>query len=68
MLVGDDEAFGRDVDDLARLGAGKRRLEIVPLKAAEMVELIEEIYKTPKPVVERVRKILLVDEPKKKKK
>ena len=48
--------------------AAKRRLEIAPLKAEEMVALIEEIYKTPKDVVERVQNIINVDAAAKKKK
>lgn len=55
-------AFNAIMTDKAFLDeANKRHLEITPLKAEEMIALIEEIYKTPKDVVERVQQIINVD-------
>jgi hypothetical protein len=52
-------AFDATMKDAAYLDeAKKRRLEIAPLSGAEVEALIAEVYKTPKPVVERVRAIL----------
>jgi tripartite-type tricarboxylate transporter receptor subunit TctC len=48
--------------------ATKRRLEIIPLKAEEMIALIEDIYKTPKDVIARVQEIINVDAAARKKK
>ncbi|MFM2129244.1 MAG: hypothetical protein RL477_790 [Pseudomonadota bacterium] len=56
------EAFNTTMADKAFLAeATKRHLEITPLKAEEMIALIEEIYKTPKDVVARVQEIINVD-------
>jgi tripartite-type tricarboxylate transporter receptor subunit TctC len=63
------DAFNSTMADKTFLDdAAKRRLEIAPLKAEEMIALIEEIYRTPKDVVERVQNIINVDAAAKKKK
>jgi tripartite-type tricarboxylate transporter receptor subunit TctC len=52
-------AFNATMRDPAYLAdALKRRLEINPLRGEEIDSLIAEVYKTPKVVVERVKKIL----------
>lgn len=52
-------AFNATMKDAAYLAdAKKRRLEIAPLKGVQIEALIAEVYKTPKAVVERVKKIL----------
>lgn len=65
-------AFNATMKDPAYLAdAKKRRLDVQPLTGEELEALIAEVYKTPKAVVERVRKILAARPkraPKKKKK
>jgi tripartite-type tricarboxylate transporter receptor subunit TctC len=45
-----DKGFLRD--------AGKRHIVVDPVSATELSAIVDKIYKTPKPVVERVKKIL----------
>jgi len=64
-------AFNATMKDSAYLAdARKRRLEINPLRGEQIDALIAEVYKTPKAVVERVKKILATrpKRPKRKKK
>jgi tripartite-type tricarboxylate transporter receptor subunit TctC len=56
-------AFDTTMEDKVFLDdATKRRIEIAPLKAAEMMALIDEIYKTPPDVVARVQEIVTVSD------
>lgn len=55
------DAFDATMADKAFLeDAAKRRIEIAPLKASEMMALITEIYETPPEVVARVQEIVTV--------
>ncbi|MFT5539421.1 MAG: tripartite-type tricarboxylate transporter receptor subunit TctC [Alphaproteobacteria bacterium] len=54
-----DQAFLKD--------AAKRRIEIAPLKAEEMIALIKNIYATPPEVVARVQNIVSVSKKRQKK-